>query len=84
MKFSIITPSFNQDEFIERTIESVVNQKWDFKIEYIIMDWWSTDWTVEILKNYEKKLKWNDRITFIRKSEKDKCSHWSQRSPLLY
>ena len=72
MKFSIITPSYNQDEFIERTIESAISQKWDFDIEYIVMDGWSNDWTVELLKNYEKELKWNDKITFIRKSEKDK------------
>lgn len=76
-KISIITPSFNQDEFIERTILSVVTQKWDFEIEYIVMDWKSTDNTVEILKKYEEKIKnWkfkgNKWITFIRKSEKDK------------
>ena len=72
MKVTVVTPSYNQDEFIGRTIESVINQKWNFDIEYIIMDWWSTDRTVEILKDYEKKLKENERITFIRKSEKDK------------
>ena len=72
MKVSVITPSYNQKEFIERTIESVTNQKWNFDIEYIIMDGWSNDWTVEILKSYEKKLKWNNRIKFIWKSEKDK------------
>ena len=71
IKFSIITPSFNQDEFIERTIESVINQKWDFDIEYIIMDGWSTDKSIEIIKRYEEKLKNDKRITFIRKSEKD-------------
>ena len=75
MKFSIVTPSFNQYEFIERTIESVINQKWNFEIECIVMDGWSTDWTIEILKKYEKKLKWNDRIVFIRKSEKDKWQY---------
>ena len=71
MKFSIITPSFNQDEFIERTIESVISQKWNFDIEYIIMDGWSTDKSIDILKRYEEKLKNDKRITFIRKSEKD-------------
>ena len=45
MKFSIVTPSYNQDEFIERTIESVISQKWDFEIEYIVMDGWSKDET---------------------------------------
>lgn len=77
MKISIVTPSFNQAEFIERTILSVITQKWDLDIEYIIMDGWSTDKTVKILKKYEKKIKnWefknNNWIKFIRKSEKDK------------
>lgn len=71
MKISIITPSYNQEEFIERTIISVLSQKWDFDIEYIIMDGWSKDWTVNILKKYETKLKWDKRITFIWKSQKD-------------
>ena len=77
MKISIITPSYNQEEFIERTIMSVLSQKWDFEIEYIIMDWWSTDKSVEIIKRIESDLKsWkiekqcND-IDFIWKSEKD-------------
>lgn len=72
MKITVVTPSYNQSEYIGRTIESVINQKWDFSIEYIIMDWWSSDWTVEILKEYEKKLEWDKRISFKRVSEKDK------------
>ena len=72
MKISVVTPSYNQDEFIERTILSVINQEWDFEIEYFVMDWWSKDWTVEILKKYEKELAWNKKITFKRVSEKDK------------
>ena len=72
MRFSIITPSYNQEEFIERTINSVISQEWNFEIEYIIMDGWSNDSTIKILKEYEKELKWNERIKFIRKSEKDK------------
>ena len=77
MKISIITPSYNQEEFIERTIMSVLSQKWDFDIEYIIMDWWSTDKSVEIIKKIESDLKsWKikkqcNNIDFIRKSEKD-------------
>ncbi len=59
---SIITPSYNQGQFIRETIESVLNQSYD-NIEYIVMDGGSTDETVSILKEYD------DRITWV--SEKD-------------
>lgn len=54
---TIITPSFNQGEFIEETIKSVISQEGDFTLEYIIMDGGSTDGTVGIIKKYEKLLK---------------------------
>lgn len=56
-KVSIITPSYNQGEFIRETIESVLNQTYD-NIEYIVMDGGSTDETVEILKSYGDRFKW--------------------------
>lgn len=60
---SIVTPSYNQGEFIQATIESVLNQDYP-NIEYLVMDGGSTDNTVEILKSYGERIQWI--------SEKDK------------
>lgn len=54
---TVITPSFNQGQFIDETILSVLNQKGDFYIDYIIMDGGSEDETVDIIKKYENRLK---------------------------
>ncbi|MBU2578478.1 glycosyltransferase [Patescibacteria group bacterium] len=56
MKFSIITPVYNGEKYIAETIESVLSQKGNFEIEYIITDGKSTDNTLNIIKHYEKLL----------------------------
>ena len=78
MKFSIITPSYNQGKFIEQTIQSVLSQKGNFEIEYIIIDGKSSDNSIEIIKKYDRLLKNNklqikcNGIKLIWWSKKDK------------
>lgn len=58
-KISIITPSYNQAEFLERNLQSVRDQSYD-DIEHIVVDGGSEDGTVNLLKKYESQydLRW--------------------------
>lgn len=59
---SIVTPSYNQGEFIAATIESVLAQAGDFYIDYIVVDAGSTDNSVAIISSYERQLQDGSRV----------------------
>jgi glycosyltransferase involved in cell wall biosynthesis len=64
MKISIITPVKNLEKYISETIESVLNQRGDFELEYIIMDGKSVDNTLRICEEYQRQIQSNTRQIF--------------------
>ena len=56
MKISVITITFNAEQFLRETMQSVLGQSYT-NIEYIIVDGKSTDGTVEIIKSFEGGMK---------------------------
>lgn len=57
MKFSIVIPSYNQGRFVERTLESVLNQE-EVDSEVLVFDGGSTDETLSILEKYSDHIAW--------------------------
>ncbi|AXA33404.1 glycosyltransferase [Francisella adeliensis] len=55
MKISIITPSYNSEKYIEQTMLSVLSQRGDFDLEYILVDGASKDNTCDIVNKYVQK-----------------------------
>jgi glycosyltransferase involved in cell wall biosynthesis len=57
LTISVVTPSYNQGKYIERTIQSVISQDIP-DLEFLVYDNLSDDETVDILKKYEGSLRW--------------------------
>jgi len=54
-KISVVTPTFNSESTILRTLQSVISQGFD-EIEYIVVDACSTDSTIEKISQYKERL----------------------------
>lgn len=66
MKFSIITPLKNSEKYIMECIESVINQRGDFDLEYFLMDGESKDRTLEICEDYKAQFDNGTRTIFCK------------------
>ncbi len=58
---SIVIPSFNQGRFIERTLLSILHQRYDGPLEIVVSDGGSTDETVSVLRRYPEVKWWSER-----------------------
>jgi glycosyltransferase involved in cell wall biosynthesis len=56
VRFSIVTPSYNQCRYLAETMKSVLSQK-QIDLEYVVQDGGSTDGSVELIRSHASQLK---------------------------
>ena len=56
MKILVLMSTFNGEKYLEAQLDSIKDQIIDSKVEILVRDDGSTDGTINILKNYEKKM----------------------------
>ena len=62
MRISVVTPSFNQRNYLEQTLHSVLSQQGDFTLEHLVIDGQSTDGTLDLLRSTtDPRLHWTSR-----------------------
>ena len=65
---AIITPTLNEERFISRCLDSIINQSFVFeKMDIMVIDGGSTDRTENIVRNYQKYYK---NIRFLHNDKK--------------
>ena len=64
-KISVVMPAFNQEKFIQTSIESIINQTYQ-NFEFLIINDGSSDKTLEIIEKFKKK---DERIILINRNK---------------
>ena len=72
IKVSIICIKYNQVMYISKCIESILNQKTNFKYELLIHDDASIDGTQEILKNYQTQYPNTIKVIYEKENQYSK------------
>ena len=74
-KLSIVCITYNQEKYIKQALDSFIMQKTNFDFEIIISDDYSTDGTVQILKEYEEKYPDIFKVFYHEKNQGAICNY---------